>query len=253
MNTQIRPFFSLTMTLIYIISSILLSCNKDNSQDKADNGGTINTGNSLEMELDFQFVNRGASYQNTNVYVSWIESNESGFIQNIVVCERLINNTLTGTVLPYWKVNIYPDSKGEADAISSATIKNRSFKVDFTLKDSTIREFSIYFETDLSNEYNDWFTDKRDQGAPDYVQDQPAILYRADVNLNNSNIKIYELELYAWTPNDETEDIIDGLKTGSPILETRYITNKKDNGTFGDWDNEHRIDRMVGSITLTIK
>jgi hypothetical protein len=244
MNTRIRSGFTLAKTALIAVSCIMLSCNKDDEVDTEDGA---------EMELNFQFVKRGAAYENSNVYVSWIENIETSFIQNITVCERLVDNTLTGIVLPYWKVNKYPSSKVEADAISSATIKDKSFNVDFTLKDSSIKEFSVYFELDRSNEYNDWFTDKRDQGAPNYVQDQPAILYKADVNLNDPNVKIYELELYAWTPNDETENIIEGMETGTPVLETRYITCKKNGETFGDWDNEHRMDRMVGSITLTIK
>lgn len=244
MNTHIRSGFTLTKTALIVVSCIMLTCNKDDE---------VYTKDVAEMELNFQFVKRGAAYENSNVYVSWIENAEVSFIQNITVCKRLVNNTLTGKVLPYWKVNIYPSSKVEADAISSATIQDKSFKVNFALKDSSIKEFSVYFELDRSNEYNDWFIDNRDQGARNFVQDQPAILYRADVNLNNTNLKNYELELYAWTPNDHTEDIIDGMVTGVPVLETRYITCKKNGETFGDWDYEHRMDRMVESITLTIK
>lgn len=240
-NNRIRSGLTLKLTSLIAVVCVILACKK------------ASTDKSVEMELNFQFATRGAAYEYSNIYVSWIENTDAGFIQNITVCQKLTNNSLTGIVLPYWKVNKYPASKAQADAISSATLKDQSFTVDFTLTDPSIKEFSIYFEIDRSNEYNDWFTDKRDQGAPEYVQDQPAILYRADVNLNDPNVKTYDLELYAWTPNDETEDIISGMVTGTPELETRYITCKKDGDTFGDWDSEHRMDRMVGSLTLTIK
>jgi hypothetical protein len=240
MNTQSRSGFKLVKAVLVLAGIMFFAgCNKN------DEG----TGN---MELDFQFVVRGAPYDNYNVYVAWIENAEAGFIQNITVCKRLVNNSLTGIVLPFWKLNKYPLSKDEADAISSATIQDKSFKKYFSLKDSSIKKFTIYFELDRSNEYNDWFTDKRSQGAPNYIQDQPAILYKAEVDLNDTGVKTYPLQLYAWTPNDNTERIINGMKTGTPVLETRYITHKREGDGFGDWDNEHRIDRMVGSITLII-
>lgn len=241
MKTQIKSGIRLIRIASVFAAFIMFTgCNKN------DEG----SGN---LELDFQFAVRGAPYDNYNVYVAWIENTESGFIQNITVCKKLVNNSLTGIVLPFWKINKYPLSKNEADAISSATIQDKSFKKYFNLKDSSIKKFTIYFELDRSNEYNDWFTDKRAQGAPNYVQDQPAILYKADVDLDDTAVKIHELKLYAWTPNDQTERIIADMKTGTPVLETRYITHKKDGDTFGDWDNDNRIDRMVGSITLTIK
>lgn len=163
MNIQIRFGFTLTMIALITVSCIMLSCNKDNE---------VNSKDGVKMELNFQFVNRGAAYGgSSNIYVSWIENTETNFIQNIIVCKRLVNNKLTGIILPYWKVNKYPCSKAEADAISSPTIKDASFNVDFTLKDPSIKKFSVYFELDRSNEYNDWFTDKRDQGAPNFVQD----------------------------------------------------------------------------------
>ncbi len=234
------------LIMVFALITTIASCSASDQIQQ-------NTEEEVQMELNFKFSASGAPYESSNIYVAWIENEEMGFIQNITVCERLVDNSLTGVVLPFWKVNTYPESKNDVDAVTSPTIKNEDFTIPFALSDTTIKQFAVYFEIDRANDYNEWFTDKRDQGAPNYVQDQPAILYRADVNLNNPDKKTYKLELYAWTPNDETEHIIDGLETGTPVLETRYITCKNDDGLFGDLDNEHSISRMVESVTLTVE
>ena len=67
MNTQIRSGFTLTKTALIGITCIMLSCNKDDN---------VNTEDGAEMELNFQFVKRGAAYDNS-ISVSCIGTDEA--------------------------------------------------------------------------------------------------------------------------------------------------------------------------------
>jgi hypothetical protein len=180
----------------------------------------------VSLRLDFRVGEVSAPGASANnIYVAWIED-DSGFIQNLVVCERLIKDppVLTGTALPYWNVNVRPLSDpAELDAVTGATIRNQDFSLDARpLKDPSRRRFTAYFETDGSFDGNDWFTD------------QPAILYSAEVDLSRA-ANDYELHPVAWTRNENAVGRTPGDPTdnglGSRNAELRYITDRKPFGT----------------------
>jgi len=174
-----------------------------------------------------------------NIYVIWIEDKTSNFIQNINVCQKLITGGLTGTVLPYWKINKYSISSGsKIDAVTSATKANTNFSVSAVLKDIPLRKFVLYFEIDRANEPNDWFAD------------QPALLYSANINLDEST-SVYELLPLGWTPNENTQNIIQNTPTGQLQYEMRYITNLKEGSSFGAADARSAT-KMVKKITARI-
>jgi hypothetical protein len=190
-----------------------------------------------EIEIIVDFVD-GEYWPYTKIYTIWIDNQSSDFIQNLYVCTHANAQDLTGTVLPYWEMNKRPISDGvEVDAVTGATQKRTDFTVNGTLKEAQT-EFTIYFEVDHSFDENDWF------------DDQPAILYSVDVNLDDPQNE-YTLEFVGWTPNENTENVIPSTPAGVLQTETRYITHTNDVGEFGVIDDRKATD-MVGSITVTI-
>jgi hypothetical protein len=194
------------------------------SCDDPGNGSASKDEGAVSLTLDFQV---GTVTSASNIYAAWIED-DSDFIQNLVVCERLVttreNLKLTGTALPYWNVNKRPLSDpAEVDAVTSATIQNQDFSLEARpLKDPSRRRFTVYFETDGSFDGNDWFTD------------QPAILYAAEVDLSQA-ANDYELHPVAWTRNENDVNRTPGDPKdnglGSLNTDLRYIADKKPFGT----------------------
>lgn len=202
---------------------------------KSNNSVSVSDETTIKISYEHGTVN-----QYENIYVIWIENKERAFIQNISICKKLINGKLTGTALPYWKQNIYPMSdKNEVDAVTGATKANLNFITSAKLKDSKIRKFTIYFEVDRSFDKNDWFTD------------QPAILYKEDINLD-SPTKEYELHPCGWTPNEYTRDIIQRSPEEKLQKDMRFITNLKNGTGFGKNDTINQATNMVKRITVKI-
>jgi len=222
---------ALQLFSIIIFSAFALECNRDPQEDISYRY-TIN--------VNFEYGVNLAPIEYKDIYVIWIEDVASGFLQNINVCQKLISGGLAGTVLPYWKINKYPVSSGsEVDAVSSATIANSNFSVSAVLKDNTVRKFVLYFEIDRAYEPNDWFSD------------QPALLYSANINLDESP-SVYELLPAGWTPNEETQNIIQNTPMGKLQNEMRYITNLKNGSSFGAADSQSAT-KMVKKISATVE
>jgi len=225
----------LWLLLFIIIPVFVLMCKTDPDND-------INGDNSDQYKIivNFEYGIDLSPTAYKNIYVIWIEDKTSDFIQNINVCQKLTKGGLTGTALPYWKINKYPvSSASEIDAVTSATKANASFSVSAILKDKTRRKFVLYFETDRSYEPNDWFSD------------QPALIYSASIDLDNI-ASSYELLPAGWTPNESTQNIIPNTPMGQLQSEMRYITNHKAGASFGDTD-ERSATKMVKKITATIE
>ena len=216
---------------IIIFSAFAQECTRDSHEDISYRY-TINV--NFEYGVDLSPI------EYKDIYVIWIEDMASGFLQNINVCQKIITGGLTGTVLPYWKINKYPVSSGsEVDAVTSATIANSNFSLSAVLKDNSVRKFVLYFEIDRAFEPNDWFSD------------QPALLYSANINLDESP-SVYELFPAGWTPNEETQNIIQNTPMGKLQYEMRYITNLKTGSSFGAADSQSAT-KMVKKITATVE
>ena len=220
--------FLIRILAIFIICIVPL-CSSDQSSAIA--SGPVIT-------VNFEFGTALKPKRHANIYVIWIESKSASFIQNLKVCKRLIDGSLTNTALPFWKTNVYPSSSSsEIDAVTSATQKNCDFTVTKALKDTSIRNFSVFFEIDRSFEPNDWFTN------------QPAVLYSADVNFDDT-ITTYELKPIGWTPNESTKNAIPNTEMGVLQGEMKYITHHKTNAGFGDPD-PRGLTSIVKRITVS--
>jgi hypothetical protein len=202
------------------------------------------------IEIEVSYTKGSANFGYSIVYVIWIENETENFIQNLYVCNTVlgIGKTLTGTALPYWKMNKYPSS--EVDGVTGATQKNINFSISKTLADNSIRQFKIFFEVDHSFDGNDWFVD------------QPALLYSADVDLDDLQAE-YALVPIGWTRNDNISGRTsnkfkdDPPHTSPPIgelqSELRYITHKMDGTGFGDeYTDNTAATNIVGSLKAKI-
>ncbi len=220
--------------VLFILLFFTISCDKS-----SDTPITHEKTGDYTITINFEYGEDFSTSTKSNIYVSWIENEGASFKQNIVICNKLVDGGLTGTALPYWKLNTYPGSdNSEVDAVTSATIAKRNFSASAKLKDTTIRKFTVYFETDRSFEPNDWFND------------QPALLYAVEINLDD-NISEYELLFVGWTPNEGTQNVIANTPIGQLQNEVRYITHHKENTFFGIVD-ERSSTRMVKKVSLAI-
>lgn len=226
---------TLNILLFICIPSFYMNCkaqSKDYFNQSISNDSLV---------VNFEYGEDFSTSSWKNIYAIWMEDTTSGFLQNIFICQKLITGGLTGTVLPYWKINKYPESSlSEIDAVTSATQANTDFSVSAILKNSTVKNFVLYFEMDRYAEPNDWFSD------------QPALLYSANISVDNDTTSQYELSPTGWTPNEATTNVIPNTPFGKLQKEMRYITNHKNGESFGDVD-ERSATRMVGKITATFK
>jgi len=228
---------TLHLLILISISAFALYCKADSNEDILDNSASDSI---YTITVNFEYDEDFSPSALKNIYIIWMEDTISGFIQNIFICQKLITGGLTGTVLPYWKINKYPvSSSSEIDAVTSATKANTDFSVSAVLKNSTIRNFVLYFEVDRYSEPNDWFTD------------QPARLYSVGVNLDDGTSE-YELLPIGWTPNENTQNQIPNTPMGQLQKEMKYITNHKQGSSFGVAD-ERSSTKMFKKITATIK
>jgi hypothetical protein len=152
-------------------------------------------------------------------------------------------------------ISLVKDGNGHyIDGITAVSVQSADFTKEFSLRDNSIRQFTIYFEFDNSAVYNDWFLKTTDTLPGYHIFDQPAILYKADVDLDDPSKTEYELELCAWTPNADTPRILAAMTDGVPVTETRYITHHKEaSGDFGELYNETNSTPTDRSMTGVVK
>lgn len=202
-----------------------------------------------KFKLEYNFGSYTGTY--SNIYAIWAENSAENFYYPIYICNRLlgIGGGLAGTALPYWKVNKYPlmDSS-EIDAVTGATEKKKDFTVSFTLPQRTPRQFTLYFETDVYYNANDWFAN------------QPATLYKVDIDLDHFQPE-YLMSFIGWTPDEivvsseTTNNYISSIELvrGGLQTETRYIAHLKVSSSpdvFGGADDNPQTN-LVESIRIT--
>ncbi|MBN2340070.1 MAG: hypothetical protein JXX29_14950 [Deltaproteobacteria bacterium] len=172
------------------------------------------------------------------VYVIWLENEDHTFVQNLYICSRVIDGSLTGTPLPYWYMNKRNNS--EIDGLSGATVVP-SFTVSRELAEEASGNITVYAEVDHSFDNNDWFIN------------QPALLYAVDVNLNQIHAS-YTMTPIGWTKaSQNTYTAAVGAPTtedGELNTEMRYITHTSSDGGFGEED-ERSATHMVESIRVS--
>lgn len=190
------------------------------------------------IQVNFQYGSPTVAYH--NVYAIWMENSSESYWQPVRICKKLTAGGLTGIALPYWKLNKYPHMQSDCDAISSATVINQDFTVSAAMTDPAVTSIDVYMEIDHSYDANGWF------------DDQPALLYKATIDLSNKSATTYTMTVCGWTPNAATENVIAGTPSGVSQTEMRYITNAKNGTAFGAADPDASATKMVKQVTVTV-
>lgn len=183
----------------------------------------------------------GIEHGGQKIYTIWLANPGQNFYRNISVCDRIKKQNLTGTGLPYWQENVRPHfTSSEIDAVSGPTVVTGNFTREITLDQNAPRQFTVYFEVDHSWDDNDWFSD------------QPAVLFAADVDLDNPRTS-YTMHFIGWTPNENTDGGEPGGIYGVLNTVLEYILKLKTAaGGFGGDEPEPATDQ-VGALTVTIE
>ena len=191
---------------------------------------------SYEVSLSYT---KGTNISPAIVYAIWLEDRKGEFLYPIYICKRLLNDSLTGTALPYWWMNKRPKmDEGLIDAVTGATVKSSDFEVSAKITNPPSSELTIYVEMDHSFDSNDWFSD------------QPAIVWSSNFDLNKRPLSS-ELTPIGWTPAKTLKSIPDA-EGGKLHQEMRYITNHKDGSGFGGVDERSAVN-MVGSLRVSVE
>lgn len=178
----------------------------------------------------------GVEHGGQKIYTIWLANENQSFYRNIFVCNRIKLQNLQGTGLPNWEENIRPHfTSSEIDAVSGPTVATGNFTREITLNQNDPRQFTVYFEVDHSRDGNDWFGD------------QPAVLFAADVDLDDSRTS-YSMSFIGWTPNENTDGGTPGGVYGVLNTVLKYILEKID----GTEEPEPATD-LVGDLTVTIE
>ena len=174
-----------------IVNPVDTTSQTDNT-DTTDTGGSDNP-ISYRLTLNFPGV---SSVGWAAVYVAWIENESGENLQNIYICQKIVEDMttnpgkLTGIALPYWAREKTENTDLEnVDAVTGASIQDATEFVR-TLAIGNETKFRVCFEIDRSKNNNDYFTDR------------PCFIYKsALIDLNNLQ-ESYELTLEAFMPND---------------------------------------------------
>jgi hypothetical protein len=198
------------------------------------------TGNGGDVEQLTVHYEAGDAQGGDVIYVMWIENAAKTFVQNLFICEKLLNGKLTGIALPFWSLN--RKNSSEIDGLSGATrLPEVSITSDIPAEASA--QFTVYVELDHSWDDNDWFGD------------QPALLYAADIDLTTSRTE-YTLTPLGWTPESRTTfQTMAGspsYEAGELCTEMRYITHSQDGNDFGDPDADRSATNMVQTLTVRL-
>ena len=265
---QKRPMIGMNSgTLLFLLLVFILSmgCGSGSTQDRIENesevaidsaehstSGSSDGGSSVEpsgSDVDDNADDSDAlsasahtisvdlvSHANPRVvYVIWVENESRTFVQNLYICARVLDGSLTGDALPYWA--LHKKNHSTVDGLSGATIAPE-FTITRDLSNMVGNRFTIYAEVDHSFDDNDWFNN------------QPALLYAANVDLSNIQ-STYTLSPIGWTKMAENRytNTAGGPTSADGELNTemRYITNHASDGGFGGEDN-----RTATSIVDTI-
>ncbi len=210
----------------------------DNDTATADSESeTVDVGDAEQLTVHYE---AGDAQGGPIVYVMWLENAAKTFVQNLFICNKLLDGSLTGTALPYWSLNL--KDSAEIDGLSGAT-QLPEISVTRDIPAEATQQFTVYVELDHSWDDNDWFGD------------QPALLYAADIDLTASRTE-YPLTPLGWTPESRTTfQSMDGkpsFEGGELCTEMRYITHSQSGNDFGDPDPDRSATNMVQSLTVRL-
>jgi hypothetical protein len=224
--------------------------------------------NPLEDTVIKITYNEGVVWAGSQIYCIWLESNTDNTILPILITGRSRNPFgQIGSSLAYWRLNkktVMEASLLSAgiDAVTSATpnlpAANSGNEVGkqiavpiganvsrgrggFTVTKSIsgdLREFTVYFEIEHSFDANMYFAD------------QPAVLYKAVIDLDNFPASgEVEFDFAGWTPYSAVT--IDGVSRPAGVLQTdaKYINTVDPTASTAQYP---ATDMMINKAKVTI-
>lgn len=133
-------------------------------------------------------VYQGPSVSPAVTYAAWVEDSQGNNLQNLYVCQRVADGSLTGDPLPVWTTLKRPQ-RSDIDGVAGAS-QQGGLEVVRTLELGGVRQFRICFEIDRSLNDNQYFGDR------------PAFTYRSGlIDLDNLQAS-YSLALEGWMSNN---------------------------------------------------
>ena len=194
------------MLLISVITSVMMmaSCSKEHIEYQAgDLCVNIEAGDGWLHDYPL-FL--GIKKKNPPQIAAWLEDTDGRYLSTLYASKKIATQGWASSggnrrkeALPYWchrrgvvyEDGLYLPTKSQplVDGMTGATPR-----ADFNvrLKEKTgLRHFYVMVEVNHSIDFNDRYSNDRKEGEPDYSggpegSGQPALVYRADVNLDSA-------------------------------------------------------------------
>lgn len=252
--------------IIVVVVSFSAMCGGSGggSDDKPGESTDPAFGDDTEIKITY---NEGLVWQGSQIYCIWLESDTDDTILPILITWRALNPFgEIGKSLAYWRLNKKSKiesklSSADIDAVTSATpnlpavnsgneagkqialpigANSTRGRGGFTLTKNvpySLRKFTVYFELEHSWDKNYYFGD------------QPAILYKAVVDLDAMSAgDEIDFEFAGWTPYSTLT--IDGINRPAGVLQSdlKYITTIDPSST----DQHPATEMMKNKAKVTI-
>lgn len=183
---------------LYLITALsvfsLANCNNSGSTS-GDSDDLVDTSKTDQPIIYFDFPGV-SSFGWDAVYIAWLEDESGNNIQNLYICNRIIEDMTTNTgrlvgiALPYWRREKSAGTDlDNLDGITGASTQSAK-KISRILNIGEQTKFKVCFEIDRSKDGNEYFTDR------------PCFIYESDfIDLDNLSDR-YELSLKGFMAND---------------------------------------------------
>jgi hypothetical protein len=201
--------------IIFAILLISVSCKTPKVQTVPEvySYNADSTGSKVSIEFT-----KGSEF-NHPLMAIWVENEKGEFVQTLYVSQAIGKGVFehgdasTGhwepgpimrpAALPYWshrrgimnsKGYYLPDSENPiADAYTGASPKG-DFIINTRVEDAALRKFSVFLEINQTWDWNEFWTNAKYPDDAEYKTScQPALVYKADVNLDGE-IKTLEMK-----------------------------------------------------------
>ncbi len=206
----------LTSLILFSISALLFTSCKTTEVQSPPDIFTYNSG-SAGTQVSIEFT-KGKAF-NHPLMAIWVEDEAGKFIQTLYVAESIgkgnfdhgdasTGKWLPGPILrpaslPYWAHrrgiknsagSFVPEASNPiADAYTGPTPPG-NFILNTYVENPELRKFTVYMEINQTWDWNEYWTNAKYPDDADYKTScQPALVYKADVNID-SDTKTYDLK-----------------------------------------------------------